>query len=85
MAKYFMETYGDRLKSNILQCAHHGNNSIPEDTGFYEAVSPEIAIFDTPDRIMTSPEYTAGALAAYLTEQGVRITWFKTAPNIFGL
>ncbi len=85
MADYLVNTYGDRLKADILQCGHHGNNSMPEDTGFYETVAPEAAIFDTPDKIMTSPNYTAGALAAYLQQMGTRIIWYKSAPNVFGL
>ena len=84
IAKYLVDPYGDALDSDILQCGHHGNNSMPEDTGFYEAVSPEVAIFDGPDWLMTSPEYTAGALAAYLKGLGTRIIWYKTAPNVFG-
>ena len=85
IAEYLVKTYGDKLDSDILQCAHHGNNSMPTETGFYEAVSPEVAIFDGPDWLMTSPEYTAGVLAAYLKELGARIIWYKTAPNVFGL
>lgn len=85
IAEYLVKTYGEKLDSDILQCAHHGNNSMPTETGFYEVVSPEVAIFDGPDWLMTSPEYTAGALAAYLKDLGARIVWFKTAPNVFGL
>ena len=84
IAEYLVKTYGDKLKSDILQCGHHGNNSMPTETGFYEAVSPEVAVFDSPDWLMTSPEYTAGALAAYLKDLGARIIWFKSAPNVFG-
>ena len=83
MANYLVKTYGDELKADILQCGHHGNNSMPTETGFYELVNPEVAIFDTTDAIMTSPNYTAGALAAYLSEAGVRLVWFKSAPNVF--
>ncbi len=84
MADYLVETYGDELDADILQCGHHGNNSMPTETGFYELVSPEISLFDFPDSYMTSAEYTAGALAAYLQELGSRIVWYKTAPNVFG-
>ncbi len=84
MADYLVDTYGEQLDSNILQCGHHGNNSMPTDSGFYELVSPEISIFDFPDDFMTSAQYTAGALAAYLQELGSRIVWYKTAPNVFG-
>lgn len=85
LADYLVKTYGDELNADILQCGHHGNNSMPEDTGFYETVSPEVAVFDGPDWLMTGAEYTAGALAAYLQQEDVRIVWFKTAPNVFGL
>ncbi|MDC7278860.1 hypothetical protein NXH64_05010 [Butyrivibrio fibrisolvens] len=84
IADYLVKTYGDKLDSDILQCAHHGNNSMPTETGFYEAVSPEVAIFDGPDWLMTSADYTAGALASYLKDLGARIVWYKTAPNVFG-
>lgn len=84
IADYLVKTYGDKLKSDILQCGHHGNNSMPTETGFYEAVSPEVAIFDGPDWLILSPDYTAGALAAYLKDLGARIIWFNTAPNVFG-
>lgn len=85
MADYLVKTYGKKLSADILQCGHHGNNSMPTDSGFYEAVSPQVAIFDCPDWVMTSPEYTAGALAGYLKEAGIRICYFATAPNVFGL
>ncbi len=84
LAEYLSENYGDKIDVDILQCGHHGNNSMPMETGFYEAVSPEVAIFDTPDKIMLSPDYTAGALGAYLQALGSRIVWYSSAPNIFG-
>lgn len=83
MGDYLVETYGDKLHADILQCGHHGNNSIPFDTGFYEAVDPQIAIFDTPEWIMTSANYTAGALAGQLKEMGVEIRYYNTSPNGF--
>lgn len=83
MAEYLVKTYGTELKSDILQCGHHGNNSMPTETGFYEIVDPEVAIFDGPDWLMTSPQYTAGALAGYLSDAGSRLVWYNTAPNIF--
>lgn len=83
MAEYLVDTYGKELKADILQCGHHGNNSMPYDTGFYKCVDPDIAVFDTPEWIMTSPEYTAGALAGQLQEQGAKIIYYNTAPNGF--
>ncbi len=85
MASYLVDTYGEELQADILQCGHHGNNSMPVDSGFYQAVSPEVAIFDCPDWVYTSAQYTAGALAADLNAQGIRTVYFATAPNIFGL
>ena len=83
MGEYLVETYGDKLKADILQCGHHGNNSIPFDTGFYEAVDPKIAIFDLPDWIMTSANYTAGVLAAQLQDLGIEIRYYDSSPNGF--
>ena len=85
LAEYLVDTYGQDLKADILQCGHHGNNSMPVETGFYEMVRPEVAIFDAPDWLMTGSEYTAGQLADYLQKLGSRVVWFNTAPNIFGL
>ncbi|MCR4695263.1 MAG: MBL fold metallo-hydrolase [Pseudobutyrivibrio sp.] len=85
MAEYFVDTYGDKLDADILQPGHHGNNSMPIESGFYELVSPEVTIFDLPTDMLTSPQYTAGALAAFLQEMGSRIVWYNTAPNVFGL
>ncbi len=85
MASYLVDTYGDDLQADILQCGHHGNNSMPVDTGFYDVVSPKVAIFDCPDWVYTSAQYTAGALAAELNDRGIRTVYFATAPNIFGL
>ena len=85
LAEYLVENYAKELDVDILQCGHHGSNSMPETTGFYEACSPEVAIFDTPDKIMTSPDYSAGALAGYLQGIDTRIVWYKSAPNVFGL
>ncbi len=84
LAKYLVETYGENLKADILQCGHHGNNSMPQTTGFYEMVAPEIAIFDAPEWLMTGAQYSAGALADYLQKLGSRVVWFNTAPNVFG-
>ncbi len=83
MAERLIKDYGDELKADILQCGHHGNNSMPEDTGFYEKVSPSIAIFDMPEEMLTSPEYTAGALAAYLQKMDCKIVWYSDKPNGF--
>ena len=84
IAQYLVDTYGDELQADILQCGHHGNNSMPTDTGFYELVAPSIAIFDAPDWVLYGENYTAKDLSAYLQEEGVRIVSFETAPNTFG-
>ena len=83
LAEYLVDTYGGALSADVLQCGHHCNNSMPTDSGFYDMVNPEVSIFDCPDSIMTSPNFTAGLLASYLQENGSRIIWYKTAPNIF--
>ncbi len=83
MAERLIKLYGDDLKADILQCGHHGNNSMPVETGFYEKVLPEVAIFDMPEDMLLSPELSAGALADYLQKMNCRIIWFNDKPNGF--
>ena len=84
MGEYLVNTYGDELDCDVLQLAHHGNNSIPQETGFYEKTTPEVAIFDCPDWVLNGEQYTAKDLKQYLEENGIRTVSYATAPNVFG-
>ena len=76
MAQLMMDMYGDELSAKYLQVAHHGNNSIPTNTGFYELVDPEVAIFDAPEWLMTGEDYTAKDLSKYLRKNDVDVVWY---------
>jgi len=41
-----LRAYGDRLKSDLVQMAHHGENGVARPV--YEAVQPDICLWDTP-------------------------------------
>lgn len=84
LATYMMNEYGEDLKADILQLAHHGNNSIPIETGFYEFINPQVAIFDAPDWLLNGEQYSAKDLKQYLETHGVRTVSYQTAPNVFG-
>ena len=84
MAEYLIKNYGDALQADVLQLAHHGNNSIPVETGFYELVAPKTAIFDAPDWVMNDDKYTAKQLKAYLENAGIRTVDYSSTPNVFG-
>lgn len=73
MGEKLIKDYGNELDVDYLQPAHHGNNSTPESTGFYEMVSPSIAIFDAPEWLMTGEKYTAATLKNYLNQNGCEV------------
>ena len=76
MAKLMMDEFGDEMSAKYLQVAHHGNNSVPTDIGFYELIDAEVALFDAPEWLMTGEAYTAKDLKKYLEKNGTEIRWF---------
>ena len=83
LGKYLVNTYGDELKCDYVSPGHHGNNSFP--TFFYDAVDPDVALFDAPEWLMTSTSHTAYSLKAYFEKKGVQVYDYNTAPNAFTL
>ena len=83
MSDYLVDTYGDALRADYVQAAHHGNTSLT--TRFYSAVSPRIALFDAPGWLMESSDYTAGEMKAWFEEQGVRVYDLRTGDHEFTL
>lgn len=45
--KKLLENQSDKLKADIVQMAHHGQNGVTEDV--YKAINPEICLWPTPD------------------------------------
>lgn len=85
MGEYFINTYGEQLQSTYLQAAHHGNNSTPEETGFYQLVNPKVAVFDAPEWLMTGEKYSAAKLKTYLEDMGCEVKDFTDGITAFGL
>lgn len=81
MAKMLIKKYGDELQAEYVQLGHHGNNSFPE--SFYDVVNPNYAIFDGPEWLIDSDEYTAKDLMQYFKEKGVVCYDYRTAENRF--
>ena len=76
-----IQLHGDKLKAEMVQAGHHGNNSLPE--RFYEFVSPKVMLFDAPKWLMEGEEYTSKDLAAWCDANGIERYDFTSAPNVF--
>lgn len=85
MGEYLIKTYGSQLESTYLQAAHHGNNSTPEGTGFYQTVNPKVVVFDAPEWLMTGEKYSAATLKTYLENMGCEVADFTDKVTAFGL
>lgn len=82
MADYLMNTYtGEELHAEYVQLGHHGNNSFP--AYFYDYVNPEVALFDSPEWLMTGENYTAKDLKQYFLDKNITCYDYVTAPNSF--
>ena len=82
LCDYLMNTYtGEELHAEYVQLGHHGNNSFP--TYFYDYVNPEIALFDSPEWLMTGENYTAKDLKQYFLDKNITCYDYVTAPNSF--
>lgn len=69
MSNILLDTWGDELAAEYVQLGHHGNGSlIPR---FYDAVNPQVALFDAPAWLMTDEKYSAKKLKGILDEKGV--------------
>jgi len=76
-----LDMYGDALRAEYVQPGHHGNNSIPRE--FYEALEPEVMLFDGPPWLTQTDTYTAKALIEWCHENGIETYEFESAPNSF--
>lgn len=83
IAEYLLENDREKLKSDYLQVAHHGNNNLGEE--FYQLVSPKIAFFPAPDWLMENrdkvPWFTVEENRKVLEDLGATIVWHNTSPN----
>ncbi len=73
--------YENELKSDYVQCAHHGNWGLS--VAFYDLVSPKAAFMDAPSVILDEENYIFDAylLRNYFIAKQIPIYRFTTAPN----
>ena len=78
---YMIDTFGDELHTEYVQCCHHGNSYMPN--RFYEAVNPEVMFMDAPQWLMESEEHMAKDLAAWADERGIAHYDLRSGPHVF--
>ncbi len=79
LSDYLMETWGDELKADYLQVAHHGiGRTMP--TEFNLFVDPKVAFIDLPDWMIFSNDI---ATERYndLVDNGIEVLKFESSPN----
>ena len=80
MTKYLVEEYGDALKSDYIQMAHHGFQGLNKE--FYEKVDPKAAFFDAPYWLMNGEsEFSSKEKEDMILDMGKIVYSYYTAPN----
>lgn len=80
MTEYLVETYGDSLKSDYVQMAHHGFQGLGRE--FYEKVDPKAAFFDAPYWLMNGEsEFSSKEKEDMILDMGKTVYSYYTAPN----
>lgn len=82
LADIMYERFGNEMKSEYVQCGHHGNNSFSID--FYKKIEPKAAFFDAPQVLIENDKYTFKKLQNQFAEICVENYDFsKTTINSF--
>ena len=63
--KKLLETQGDKLKSDIVQMAHHGQAGVTEEV--YKKINPKICLWPTPDWLWDNDPGTGYNTGPYKT------------------
>ncbi len=80
LADPLLEKWGDELKSDYLQVAHHGiGGTMP--LSFDQFVDPSVVFFDLPEWMNKTEDMNSKPLYDYFTEAGATVYNFGTAPN----
>lgn len=82
MSEKIMGQYGEEIKCDYIQMAHHGNGGLSE--AFYRLASPRAAFFDAPEWLMNPEEgkrYTTPANRRLMESLGAEVFYYATAPN----
>lgn len=80
-SKYLIETYGESLKSDYLQVAHHGTGATLS-VEFDELVDPEVAFFDLPEWQVLNPDGYSRPFYDFFIERGTTVYTFGNPPNM---
>lgn len=82
MTKYLVEEYGDSLKSDYVQMAHHGFQGLGRE--FYEKVDPKAAFFDAPYWLMNGEsEFSSKEKEDMILDMGKLCTAIILLPTRF--
>ncbi len=83
IAPELMDEFGDELRSDYVQCGHHGNNGLYED--FYELVDPDTALFEAPVTITQDEtgKFDAPRLITWFINRGTQVIDWNTSPYSF--
>lgn len=80
MTDYIVGKYGESLKSDYVQMAHHGFCGL--DAEFYEQVAPKAVFFDAPYWLMNGEsENNTVEKEELIREMGCEIYSYYTSPN----
>lgn len=78
-----LNDYKDKLPSEYIQIAHHGNGTLNEE--FYEVVNPKVAFFSAPESLMKNEGnvswFTAPQLWEKFENENVKVYYFKYSPT----
>ena len=67
-----LEQYGDALKSDIVQMAHHGQNGVSKEV--YEAIAPTLCLWPTPIWVFENNAgiYQTDEVRGWMADMGVK-------------
>ena len=81
MEDEIISSYSKDLKSDYVECGHHGNWGLTMD--FYSQVNPKAVFFDAPSSVIDNEQenYDGYQLRDDLTARGCTIFRWGSAPN----
>ena len=80
LSKRIRLRWGEKLKSDYLQMAHHGFGGMSR--LFYETVDPKAAFFDSPQWLLSGEHrLSCRKYVEWMEEQGKHIYTYYTTPN----
>ena len=80
LTEYLIDEYGDELKSDYVQMAHHGFKGLADE--FYKKVDPKAAFFDAPYWLMNGENKFSSKEKENLILDMEKIVYsYYTAPN----